>query len=116
MTAAARRPTRFISAVALASRGRYREALDLTAEDMAYDSTGLADRPFLRSALYLKRGDWYQGLGMQDSANASWLWHENTDLEGTAGVPPQLVQAGEVDGALGHAVRRSAATDSTGRE
>ena len=114
--AATLRPARLISAVALASRGRYREALDLTAEDMAYDSAGLADRPFLRSALYLKRRDWYQGLGMQDSANASWLWHQNTDLEGTAGVPPQLIQAGEVDGALGHAVRRSTATDSTGWE
>ena len=115
--AAALRPARLISAVALASRGRYREALDLTGEDLAYDSAGLADRPFLRSALYLKRGEWYQGLGMQDSAIASWLWHENTDLEGTAGVPPQLLQAGEVDGALGsHARRLIAAAEPAGRE
>jgi tetratricopeptide (TPR) repeat protein len=99
------RPLRLTSALASASRGEYRRALDLTAEDLAYDSAGLADRPFLRSALYLKRGDWYEEMGMPDSARASWLWHENTDLEGT--VPPEQVQAGEVDGALGsHALRR----------
>jgi hypothetical protein len=56
-------------------------------------------RPFLRSALYLKRGEWYRELNMPDSAIATWVWHENTDLEGM--VPPHLVQAGEVDGALG---------------
>jgi hypothetical protein len=41
---------------------------------------------------------------MPDSAKASWLWHENTDLEGT--VSPELVQAGEVDGAFGPHARR----------
>ena len=42
---------------------------------------------------------------MPDSAISSWLWHQNTDLEGA--VPPELVQAGEVDGALGpHADNR----------
>jgi hypothetical protein len=96
-----------VSALAEASRDRYRIALDRTAEDLAYDSAGLADRPFLRSALYLKRGEWYEELGMPDSAVSSWLWHQNTDLEGT--VPPELIQAGEVDGALGpHADRRIA--------
>jgi hypothetical protein len=59
----------------------------------------LADRPFTRSALYLERGAWYREIGMPDSAVASWLWHENTDIEGT--IPPYLVQAAEVDGALG---------------
>jgi hypothetical protein len=93
------RPHRLVSALADASRGEYRIALDRTAEDLAYDSVGLADRPFLRSALYLKRGEWYEELGMPDSAISSWLWHQNTDLEGA--VPPELVQAGEVDGALG---------------
>jgi hypothetical protein len=96
-----------VSALVEASRGEYRIALDRTAEDLAYDSAGLADRPFLRSALYLKRGEWYEELGMPDSAVSSWLWHQNTDLEGT--VPPELIQAGEVDGALGpHADRRIA--------
>ena len=99
------RPHRLVSALADASRGEYRIALDRTAEDLAYDSVGLADRPFLRSALYLKRGEWYEELGMPDSAISSWLWHQNTDLEGA--VPPELVQAGEVDGALGpHADNR----------
>jgi serine/threonine protein kinase/tetratricopeptide (TPR) repeat protein len=93
------RPHRLVSAVADASRGEYRIALERTAQDLAYDSVGLADRPFLRSALYLKRGEWYEELGMPDSAVSSWLWHQNTDLEGT--VPEELVQAGEVDGALG---------------
>ena len=95
----AARPSRFLAALSSAADGDYRAALDVTADDLSYDSAGLAERPFLRSALYLKRGEWYRELGMPDSAIASWLWHENTDLEGT--VAPQLVQAGEVDGALG---------------
>ena len=99
MLTGADRPYRLTSALTYASRGDYRDALDRTGQDLAYDSAGLADRPFLRSALYLKRGEWYAELGMRDSAVASWLWHQNTDLEGT--VPPELVQAGEVDGALG---------------
>jgi tetratricopeptide (TPR) repeat protein len=99
-----RRPYRLASSLAWAARGDYREALNRTAGDLAYDSVGLADRPFLRSALYLKRGEWYRDLDMPDSAMASWLWHENTDLEGT--VPPELVQAGEVDGACGPHARR----------
>ncbi len=93
------RPSRFLAALSSAADGDYRTALDSTADDLAYDSAGLAMRPFLRSALYLKRGEWYRELNMLDSAIASWLWHENTDLEGM--VPPHLVQAGEVDGALG---------------
>jgi tetratricopeptide (TPR) repeat protein len=114
------RPIRLVSALADAERGDYRAALDLTAEDLAYDSIGLAERPFLRSALYLSRGEWYRALGMPDSAIASWLWHQNTDLEGT--VLPELVQAGEVDGALGPfadrrtaAVRATAAIDTSAR-
>ena len=99
MLTGADRPYRLTSALTYASRGDYRNALDGTGQDLAYDSAGLAGRPFLRSALYLKRGEWYAELGMRDSAIASWLWHENTDLEGT--VPAELVQAGEVDGALG---------------
>ncbi len=99
MLTGADRPYRLTSALTYASRGDYRNALDRTGQDLAYDSAGLADRPFLRSALYLKRGEWYAELGMRDSAIASWRWHQNTDLEGT--VPAELVQAGEVDGALG---------------
>jgi hypothetical protein len=103
----AARSSRFLAALASASDGRYREALNGTAVDLAYDSAGIADQPFLRSALYLKRGEWYRELGMPDSAIASWLWHENTDLEGT--IPGHQVQAGEVDGALGpHALGRIA--------
>ena len=93
------RPSRFLAALSSAADGDYRAALDSTGRDLAYDSAGLAMRPFLRSALYLKRGEWYRGLNMPDSAIATWVWHENTDLEGM--VEPQLVQAGEVDGALG---------------
>ena len=100
----AARSYQLAAAVATAAGGDYRGALEGTAADLAYDSAGLADRPFLRSALYLKRGEWYRYLGMPDSALTSWLWHENTDLEGT--VPPQLVQAGEVDGVLGPYARR----------
>lgn len=107
------RPHRLVSALADASRGEYRIALDRTAEDLAYDSVGLADRPFLRSALYLKRGEWYEELGMPDSAIASWLWHQNTDLEGT--VSPELIQAGEVDGALGPYADRRIAGVRSGR-
>ena len=112
MLSGADRPYRLTSALADASRGDYRNALNRTGQDLAYDSTGLADRPFLRSALYLKRGEWYAELGMRDSAIASWLWHQNTDLEGT--VPPELIQAGEVDGALGPYADRRIAGAGTG--
>ena len=95
------RPSRLAEALLEASRGGWREALNLTAADLAYDSVGLAERPFLRSALHLKRGEWYGELGMPDSARAAWVWYQNTDIEGEAGVAPELVQAGEVDGALG---------------
>ena len=108
------RPYRLTSALTYASRGDYRVALDRTGQDLAYDSAGLADRPFLRSALYLKRGEWYAELGMRDSAVASWLWHQNTDLEGT--VPPELVQAGEVDGALGPYAESRIAGAGTGSQ
>jgi len=49
------RPSRFLAALSSAADGDYRTALDSTADDLAYDSAGLAMRPFLRSALYLKR-------------------------------------------------------------
>ncbi len=106
------RPYRLASALGSAARGDYRGALDSTAEDyLAYDSVGLADRPFLRSALHLKRGEWYRALGMRDSAIASWLWHQNTDLEGM--IPPPLIQAGEVDAALGpYAARKTIGASS----
>jgi hypothetical protein len=93
------RMRRMLAAVRDASGNDYEAALRTTAPDLAYDSAGLADRPFTRSALYLERGAWYREIGMPDSAVASWLWHENTDIEGT--IPPYLVQAAEVDGALG---------------
>ena len=98
----AARSSRFLVALTSAAGGGYREALDGTAADLAYDSAGIADRPFLRSALYLKRGDWYRELGMPDSAIASWrgtrtrTWRERRRR-------PHRVQAGEVDGALGFA-------------
>jgi tetratricopeptide (TPR) repeat protein len=95
----AERPERVARGLVMAWEGNPREALRLTGPDVAYDSIGLAERPFLRSIVYLKRGEWYRESGMADSARASWIWHQNTDLEGV--VEQQLVQAGEVDGALG---------------
>lgn len=105
------RLTSLLEANGLAAERRFREALDATAGGLEYDSAGLAARPFYRSALYLLRGSWYRDLGQPDSAVASWMWHENTDLEGT--VSPQLVQAGEVDGALGVHARARIVGSST---
>ena len=73
-------------------------ALEATEGLMAIDSAGLLARPFGRSALHVRRGQWSAELGDDDEAISAWLWHLNTDLEG---VPGDRVQAGEVDGALG---------------
>ncbi|MFW6085294.1 MAG: protein kinase domain-containing protein, partial [Gemmatimonadota bacterium] len=99
------RMQRHIEAVAAAQAGRWREALDLGAPLVAWDSIGIVERPFNRSTFYLQRGAWYAALARErsdpllaDSAVAAWIWHLNTDLEG---VPMRDVQAAEVDAALG---------------
>jgi hypothetical protein len=89
---------RLLGAMRLAAAGEYDGALRMTEADLAYDSVGLGRRPFVRAALYFQRGMWKYAKGDLQGAIASWLWHENTDLEDLS---PLLVQAAEVDGAFG---------------
>jgi tetratricopeptide (TPR) repeat protein len=101
----------------LAAEGRYEEALEATLGLTAIDSAGNLLRPFGRAVLYVRRGQWQASSDQPGAAALSWLWHENTDLEG---VPGERVQAGEVDGALGtHArlwiARAAAETGDRGR-
>ena len=78
-------------------RGDPSAALQITEPLLAYDSISNTERPLLRSALYLLRGQWHDATGDGEMALRSWMWHHNTDLES---VPVRRVQAAEVDGAL----------------
>jgi hypothetical protein len=101
---------RLLAASGLAAEGRYEEALERTEDDyLSYDAEDRGARPFARSALHLKRGEWFERLAevrpgrLAAEANlaravGSWLWYENTDV---AVAGPHLVQATEVDAALG---------------
>ena len=55
---------------------------------------------FLRAALHLKRGEWYEALGDTVAAEREWLWYEAVDIDGlpTIGLP----LPGEIDWALGN--------------
>jgi tetratricopeptide (TPR) repeat protein len=81
-----------------AAAGRYDAALEISAPALAFDSAGAAPDPFLRSALHLKRGEWFQATQRPDLADRSWIWYEALDL---VGWPHAEAQAGEVDWALG---------------
>jgi len=70
------RPSRFLAALSSAANSDYRSALEATADDLAYDSAGLAERPFLRSALYLKRGARSpRGCGTRTRTSKGWCRH-----------------------------------------
>jgi hypothetical protein len=100
-----RQLTGHLDALAAARGSRWRDAIAQSRPLIVYDSVGNLQRPFGRAALYLDRGDWFAELArretnsaLADSALATWIWHLNTDLEGT---PRREVQAGEIDAVLG---------------
>ena len=87
-----------LQALVEAHEGRFDEALRTSEPALAFDSAGRAGDPFFRAALHLKRGEWYVALGDSAAADASWLWYQGLDV---VGWPVGVVQAGEVDWALG---------------
>jgi tetratricopeptide (TPR) repeat protein len=73
-------------------------ALPLTLPVLDYDSAGRQPDPFLRAALHLVRGNWFESTGDMVLADQSWLWYENTDA---VGLPSGEAQPVDVDWALG---------------
>jgi tRNA A-37 threonylcarbamoyl transferase component Bud32/tetratricopeptide (TPR) repeat protein len=104
----------FLRALRAARAGRFEEALRISEPALAFDSAGSAGDPFFRSALHLERGGWRQASGDPAGADAEWLWYEGLDV---VGWPSGVVQAGEVDWALGPyaRVRRSSVTPDAGQ-
>lgn len=91
-----------LQAMAEAQAGRFDEALRVSEPALAFDSAGRAGDPFFRAVLHLKRGEWQEASGDSAGADASWVWYEGLDV---IGWPGGVVQAGEVDWALGPYVR-----------
>ena len=96
--ATTRRLSRLVEALARARAGDVADALALTDSLLLYDSAALAQAPFARALLYLRRGEWLAATGASDQAASTWLWHESSDFEGWLN---HGVQAGEVDGVAG---------------
>lgn len=93
-----------LDAVALAARDDLEGGLETSASLLAYDSAGSLEAPFARSVLHLLRAEWQSRLNRPAAALASLTWQESSDLEGAPGevrYASPLVQAGEVDWALG---------------
>jgi hypothetical protein len=92
------RLSRLVEALARARSGDVADALALTDSLLLYDSAALAQAPFARALLYLRRGEWLAATGASDRAASTWLWHENSDFEGWLS---RGAQAGEIDGVAG---------------
>ncbi len=80
-----------------AARGDWKAALAATEPALAFDSAGRAPDSFLRAALHLQRGAWFERSGQAAEADRSWLWYENLDV---VGWPSAEAQPAEVDWAL----------------
>jgi len=104
-----------LSAVELASTGRYRQALEQSQALLASDSAARGGDPFARAVLHLKRAEWFDSLGRHEAADSMRLWYEHFEVirlfEGEA-------QAAEIDWALSTYamwVRGMAAADRSDR-
>jgi tetratricopeptide (TPR) repeat protein len=86
----------FLEALQRAAEGDVAGALDATATLVPYVSER-GSEPFLRSAVYLTRGEWKRMIDPR-AVPFEWLWHLNADLRGW---PVGLAQAGEIDWAFG---------------
>jgi hypothetical protein len=81
-----------------AARGRPAEALAISDQLLAYDSTGVIGGAFNRGAVHLWRARWWEAGGDLAQADRELLWYENSDLMGW---PRGEAQAGEVDAVFG---------------
>jgi hypothetical protein len=91
----------FIDALQQEALDRPDRALRITDSIVPYWAEGALE-PFLRSALFLKRGSWRVADGQGDPAS-EWSWYQNSDLRGWAEGP--TAQAGEIDWALANHAR-----------
>ncbi len=103
-----------LSGMSSAAHERWDVALAASEPALAFDSAGRGD-PFLRAALHLERGTWFEQSGNAEEADRSWLWYENLDV---VGWPSAAAQAAEVDWALATyaRLRRSRLALSEGRQ
>jgi hypothetical protein len=86
-----------VSAELAAARGRFDQALELTAGLGSDDSLPLAGGPFARAVVFLLRGEWQRLAGRPTDAGREWVWHQNSDSHGW---PEGPLQAVEVDAML----------------
>ena len=87
---------RFLEALQLGAIGDVAGALDATETLVPYVDERVSE-PFMRSTLYLKRGEWKRQLKPRD-VPWDWSWHLNADLRGW---PVGLAQPGEIDWVFG---------------
>jgi hypothetical protein len=87
---------RFVEALQRVAVGDVAGALDATEALVPYVSER-GTEPFLRSALYLMRGQWKRILDPR-AVPWEWGWHLNADLRGW---PEGFAQAGEIDWTFG---------------
>lgn len=103
--------TQLLQAMEEASGGRYDDALATSEPLLAIQGTAIPLRgtpipsmplsdAFLRAALHLKRGEWYEALGDTVAAEREWLWYEAVDIDGLPTI--ELPLPGEIDWALGN--------------
>jgi serine/threonine protein kinase len=87
-----------LDGLAAAQAGDPAAALARTDSLLRYDAGWLVRAPFARALLYLRRGEWLLATGAPDGADRTWLWYQQSDVEGW---PQRSAQAGEVDAVAG---------------
>jgi serine/threonine protein kinase len=91
-----------VAALIRAHAGDLRGALVSTDSLARTSGAGLAQAPFARALLHLRRGEWLARTGAVEQADRTWLWYEGWDIEGWA---QRGVEAGEVDAVAGGLAR-----------
>jgi tRNA A-37 threonylcarbamoyl transferase component Bud32 len=87
-----------LEAESQARAGNPDSALALSSPLLDYSLLRRTADPFFRSALYLRRGEWWQAMAQPDSAERAWLWGENMDILDWLDGPAEPV---EVDWVIG---------------
>jgi hypothetical protein len=85
---------RLLDALSRARNGNRVGALAETDSLLSDDGSALAQAPFARALLYLRRGEWFAAERAPDHADRAWRWYEAWDIDGWA---RRGVQSGEVD-------------------
>jgi tRNA A-37 threonylcarbamoyl transferase component Bud32 len=83
-----------LAGLAAAQAGDPAGALERTDSLLRYDAGWLVQAPFARALFYLKRGEWLLATAAPERADRTWLWYQQSDVEGW---PQRSAQAGEID-------------------